>query len=75
MVDNATGGAMGQKTAEEIVELYEMLGANSQQKSVRERRMRVNKEVCGLCGAFNYGANMCQHNVYEPEQVKLMNAN
>nr|GMD17519.1 uncharacterized protein LOC109169442 [Ipomoea batatas] len=34
MVDNAAGGAMGEKTAEETLALYEMLGANSQQKSV-----------------------------------------
>nr|GMC64155.1 Retrotransposon gag protein [Ipomoea batatas] len=33
MVDNAAGGAMGEKTAEETLTLYEMLGANSQQKS------------------------------------------
>ncbi|XP_031120199.1 uncharacterized protein LOC116023344 [Ipomoea triloba] len=37
MVDNAAGGAMGEKTAEETLALYEMLGANSQQKSVRGR--------------------------------------
>ena len=43
MVDNAAGGAMGEKAAEETVELYEMLGANSQQKSARGRRIRVNK--------------------------------
>ena len=35
VVDNAAGGAMGEKTAQETYELYEMLGANSQQKSVR----------------------------------------
>ncbi|KAL5775480.1 hypothetical protein ACOSP7_013037 [Xanthoceras sorbifolium] len=29
MVDNATGGAMAEKTIEEIYELFEMLGANS----------------------------------------------
>nr|GMD86795.1 Retrotransposon gag protein [Ipomoea batatas] len=32
MVDNAAGGAMGENTAEETLTLYEMLGANSQQK-------------------------------------------
>ncbi|XP_031120931.1 uncharacterized protein LOC116024170 [Ipomoea triloba] len=37
MVDNAAGGAMGEKTAEETLTLYEMLGANSQQKSIRGR--------------------------------------
>ena len=30
MVDNTVGGTMGEKTIEETVELYEMLGANSQ---------------------------------------------
>ena len=43
MVDNATEGAMGEKITEETVELYEMLGANSQQKSERGRRVGVNK--------------------------------
>ena len=42
MVDNASGGAMGEKTTKEMVELYEMLGANSQQKSARGRRGVVN---------------------------------
>ena len=43
MVDNVAGGAMGKKTAEETVELYEMLGANSQHKSVKGRRFGVNE--------------------------------
>ena len=30
MVDNTAGGAIGEKTAEEMVELYEMFGVNSQ---------------------------------------------
>ena len=88
MVDNAAVGAMGEQTVEEIVELYEMLGANSQQKSAKGRRFGVNEvqvnnemitqlttltlqvallnsqakpnnEVCGLCGAFGHGANIC----------------
>ena len=42
MVDNAAGDAMGEKTVEETVELYEMLGANSWQKSVRGRRVGFN---------------------------------
>ena len=42
-VDNATGGAMVEKTAKETVELYEMLGANSQENSARGRRVRVNE--------------------------------
>ena len=24
-------------------------------------------EVCGLCGAFGHGANMCPQNLYEPK--------
>ena len=43
MVDNAAGGAMGEKTDEETVELYEMLGANSEQKNARGRRGVVNE--------------------------------
>ena len=43
MVDNAAGGAMGEKTVKETMELYEMLGANSQQKSARGRRGVVNE--------------------------------
>ena len=42
MVDNAIWGAIREKTAEETIELYEMLGANSEQKSARGRRIRVN---------------------------------
>ncbi|CAH9131381.1 unnamed protein product [Cuscuta epithymum] len=34
IVDNAAGGAMGEKTAEQTLELFDMLGANSQQKRV-----------------------------------------
>ena len=95
---------MGEKIAEETVELYEMLGANSQHKSARGRKFRVNEvqvtnemaaqltaltqqvallnsraqpnnEVCGLCGTFGHGANMCPQNVYKPEQINFMNAN
>ena len=43
MVDNVAGDAMGEKTTEERVELYEMLGAHSQQKSARGRRGVVNE--------------------------------
>ena len=46
MVDNVTEGTMGEKTTEETVELYEMLGANSQRKSARRRRMGVKR--CNL---------------------------
>ena len=37
LFDKAVRGAMGEKTAKDIAELYEMLGANSQQKSARGR--------------------------------------
>nr|GMC68060.1 uncharacterized protein LOC109169442 [Ipomoea batatas] len=37
MVDNAAGGAMREKTAEDTLALYEMLGANSQQKSLLKK--------------------------------------
>ena len=43
MVDNTTGGVMGEKIIEETIELYEMLGANSQEKSVRRKRIGVNE--------------------------------
>ena len=43
MVDDARGAAMGEKTAKETMELYKMLGANSQQKSVRGRKGLVNE--------------------------------
>ena len=43
MVDNVAGGAMWQKIVEETCEIYEMLGANSHQKSVRGQRAIVNE--------------------------------
>ena len=43
MVDNATGGALGEKTVEETMELYEMLRANSQQNNTKGRRGLVNE--------------------------------
>ena len=43
MVDNAIESAMGEKTAEETVELYKMLRANSQQKNATGRRGIVNE--------------------------------
>ena len=43
MVDNAVGGTMGEKIAEKTIELYEILGANSQEKSARGRRIGVNE--------------------------------
>src|SRR5262249_49329199 len=43
IVDNAAGGAMWEKSPEETYELYEMLGANSQQKSLRSQRAGVHE--------------------------------
>ena len=43
MVDNAAESTMGEKTAEETVELYEMLGTNSQQKSQSGKRFGFNE--------------------------------
>ena len=43
MVDNATGGTMGEKIGEETIDLYKMLGANSQQKSAMGRKVGVNE--------------------------------
>ncbi|XP_019177862.1 PREDICTED: uncharacterized protein LOC109173058 [Ipomoea nil] len=44
IVDNAAGGSMGEKTAEETLALYEMLGANSQQKSVCNKRSEADEK-------------------------------
>ena len=38
MVDGAAGGTVGEHTAEEVFDLYEMLSANSQQKSASKLR-------------------------------------
>ena len=43
MVDNVVMGAIGDKIAKETLELYEMLGANSQQKNARGSRGIVNE--------------------------------
>ena len=43
IVDNAAGGAIGEKTASETYNLFEMLGANSQQKSSRVRKAGVHE--------------------------------
>ena len=43
MVTNAVGGATGEKTTEKTMELCEMLGVNSNQKSAKGRRVGVNE--------------------------------
>ena len=40
-MDTAAGGYFGDKTAEEVYDIYEMLATNSQQKAVRGRRAGV----------------------------------
>ncbi|CAA0832551.1 Unknown protein, partial [Striga hermonthica] len=40
MVDNAAGGDIGAKTAEEMMEIFEMMSANSSQKSSRGKKAR-----------------------------------
>ena len=41
LVDTAAGGYYGDKTAEEVKEIYEMLSINSRQKAVRGKRASV----------------------------------
>ena len=41
LVDTAAGGYYGDKTAEEVREIYEMLAMNSRQKAVRGKRAGV----------------------------------
>ena len=43
IVDNACGGAMREKTAEEVLKRYEMLGQNSQQRSSRGQDLEGRK--------------------------------
>ena len=41
LVDTTAGGYFGDKTAEEVYDIYEMLATNSQQKAVRGRRAGI----------------------------------
>ena len=43
LVDTAAGGYFGDKTAEEVYDIYELLATNSQQKAVRGRRAGVHE--------------------------------
>ncbi|CAA0830276.1 Unknown protein, partial [Striga hermonthica] len=47
MVDNATGGDIGARTAEEIFEIFETMSTNSSQKSTQGRRVMVNEVGTG----------------------------
>ncbi|CAA0839977.1 Unknown protein, partial [Striga hermonthica] len=43
MVDNAAGGDVGARTAEEMMEIFETMSANSSQKSSRGKKAMVNE--------------------------------
>ena len=43
LVDTAAGGYFGEKMAEEVYDIYEMLATNSQQKAVRGRRAGIHE--------------------------------
>ena len=47
----------------------------TRQVSLLNSRAQSTNEVCGLCGAFGHGANICPQNMYESEQINYMNAN
>ena len=66
MVDNTAGGTMGEKTTEETMELYEMLGANSQQNSARGRR--------GVDNKVQVNNGMATQLTDHPSQVALLNS-
>ncbi|CAA0823047.1 Unknown protein, partial [Striga hermonthica] len=67
MVDNAAGGDIGAKTAEEIISIYETMSANSSHKSVRGKRPAVNE-----IGSSNNA--MAQQLAELTEQMRLLNA-
>ncbi|CAA0831349.1 Unknown protein, partial [Striga hermonthica] len=48
MVDNAVGGDIGEKTAEEMYEIFETMSANSSQKSNRGKRAVVNEAASAM---------------------------
>ncbi|CAA0805966.1 Unknown protein, partial [Striga hermonthica] len=67
MVDNAAGGHIGARTAEEMYEIFEAMSANSSQKSNREKRAVVNE--------VSSAQDMMAHQIAElTEQMWLMNA-
>ncbi|CAA0811112.1 Unknown protein, partial [Striga hermonthica] len=67
MVDNAAGGDIGAKTAEEMYEIFETMSANSSQKSIRGKRTSVNE-----VGSSN--SAMAQQLAELTEQMRLLNA-
>ncbi|XP_048229002.1 uncharacterized protein LOC125369811 [Ricinus communis] len=71
MVDNAAGGAMLERTPDEVYDIFEMLGANSQQKSVRTKRVEVNEVVANSEMAMQL-AELTKRNMYD--QTNLMDS-
>ncbi|CAA0805906.1 Unknown protein, partial [Striga hermonthica] len=67
MVDNATGGDIGAKTAEEMMEIFETMSTNSSQKSSRGKKAMVH-EIAPR-------QDMIAHQIAElTEQMGLLNA-
>ncbi|CAA0830830.1 Unknown protein, partial [Striga hermonthica] len=67
MVDNAAGGDIGARTAEEMMDIFEALSSSSSQKSSRGKRAVVNE--------VSSGRDMMAHQIAElTEQMRLMNA-
>ncbi|CAA0824293.1 Unknown protein, partial [Striga hermonthica] len=67
MVDNAAGGDIGARTAEEMMDIFEALSSSSSQKSSRGKRAVVNEA--------SPRQDMMVHQIAElTEQMRLMNA-
>ncbi|CAA0831248.1 Unknown protein, partial [Striga hermonthica] len=67
MVDNAAGGDIGAKTAEEMMEIFETMSTNSSQKSSRGKKAMVHE--------IAPGQDMIAHQIAElTEQMRLLNA-
>ncbi|XP_048227262.1 uncharacterized protein LOC125369289 [Ricinus communis] len=71
MVDNAAGGAMLERTPDEVDNIFKMLGANSQQKSVRTKRVEVNEVVASSEMTIQL-VELIKGNMYD--QTNLMNS-
>lgn len=78
IVDNAAGGVMGQKIAQQTYELYEMLGANSQQKSVRDKHSSIYEispnndlamQVADITKQIKTLSNVVMNNGFAPSEV------
>ncbi|CAN6567579.1 unnamed protein product [Malus baccata var. baccata] len=83
-VDNAAGGALKKKNAQESYNIYEMLGSNAQHKDLRgkkvanlERKLEsllnmVPKanEVCAICNIPSHPTHQCPSREAYPEYVQ-----